>query len=298
MKLLYPTQYNMSKQKIVNWLIFILLSLIWGSSFILMKKGSENLSGWQIGSLRIFSAGLAFFPFAVFHFSKIPLKKIPFVILSGLLGNLLPAFLFGIAIEKIDSSMEGILNSLTPLFVIVIGILFFKDKMQNKKLAGVLVGLVGLIILSLSKSSLIHGEFNFTLLILLATLFYGLNVNIVSHYLKGIDPMQMATVSLAIVGIPAGIVAWQQNVFSIVQYDESAGWSIAAVVLLGVVGSSIATALFYVLIKRAGGLFASLVTYGIPIVSIIWGILDGENVTAVQVGCLGVILGGVYLANR
>ena len=288
----------MSKQKIFNWLIFILLSLIWGSSFILMKKGSENLSGWQIGSLRIFSAGLAFFPFAVFHFAKIPLKKIPFVILSGLLGNLLPAFLFGIAIEKIDSSMEGILNSLTPLFVIVISILFFKDKMQNKKLAGVLVGLVGLILLSLSKSSLIHSEFNYTLLILLATLFYGLNVNIVSHYLKGIDPMQMATVSLAIVGIPAGIVAWQQNVFSILRYDESAGWSIAAVVLLGVVGSSIATALFYVLIKRAGGLFASLVTYGIPVVSIIWGVLDGENVTAIQVGCLGLILGGVYLANR
>ena len=194
--------------------------------------------------------------------------------------------------------MEGILNSLTPLFVIIIGILFFKDRMQNKKLAGVLVGLVGLIVLSLSKNSLMHSDFNYTLLILLATLFYGLNVNIVSHYLKGIDPMQMATVSLAIVGIPAGFMAWQQNVFSIIQYDESAGWSVAAIVLLGVVGSSIATALFYVLIKRAGGLFASLVTYGIPVVSIIWGVLDGENVTAIQVGSLGMILGGVYVANR
>jgi drug/metabolite transporter (DMT)-like permease len=288
----------MSKQKIINWLIFILLSVIWGSSFILMKKGAESLSGWQIGSIRIFSAGLVFFPFALFHISKIPLRKLPFVILSGLLGNLFPAFLFAIAIEKIDSSMEGILNSLTPLFVIVIGILFFKDKMQNKRLAGVLVGFIGLLVLSLSKTSLTSNDFQYILLILLATLFYGFNINVVSHYLKEVNPMQMATVSLAIIAIPAGIIAWQQNVFSIVKYDEAAGWSIAASVLLGIVGSAIATALFYVLIKRAGGLFASMVTYAIPIVSIIWGVLDHENVTALQIGCLGLILSGVYLANR
>jgi drug/metabolite transporter (DMT)-like permease len=288
----------MFKQKIGNWLIFILLCMIWGSSFILMKRSAESLSGWQIGAIRIFSAGVVFLPFAVFHLFKIPAKKLPFVVLSGALGNLFPAFLFAIAIEKIDSSMEGILNSLTPLFVIVIGLLFFKDKIQNKKIAGVLVGLIGLLILSLSKSSLTNNDLGYTLLILLATVFYGLNVNLVSHYLKGVNPMQMATVSLAIMGIPAGIVAWQQNVFSIAQYDEAARWPIAASVLLGVVGSAIATALFYLLIKRAGGLFASLVTYGIPVISIIWGILDGENVTAIQFGCLGIILSGVYLANK
>ncbi len=115
----------MSKQKITSWAIFLLLSLIWGSSFILMKRGAESLSGWQIGALRIFSAGAVFFPFALVHIRKIPLKKLPLVVLSGALGNLFPAFLFAVAIEKIDSSMEGILNSLTPLFVIIIGILFF-----------------------------------------------------------------------------------------------------------------------------------------------------------------------------
>ncbi|MGZ3839798.1 MAG: DMT family transporter [Flavisolibacter sp.] len=288
----------MFKQKMTNWLLFVLLSLIWGSSFILMKKGAENLSGWQIGSLRIFAAGLVFFPFAIFQFTKIPLKKIPFVILSGLLGNLFPAFLFALAIERIDSSMEGILNSLTPLFVILIGILFFKSSLPSRKIVGVLVGLMGLILLTLSKYGLSHSDLGYTLLILLATVFYGLNVNIVSHYLKGIDPLQMATVSLAFVSIPAGLFAWQQHVFSIARYDETARWSIAAVILLGVVGSAIATVLFYALIKRAGGLFASLVTYGIPIVSIVWGVLDGENVTAIQIGCLGIILSGVYLANR
>lgn len=288
----------MSKHKFVNWLIFILLSMIWGSSFILMKKSAESLSGWQIAATRLFSAGFVCLPFAVFHVFKIPSKKIPLLILSGLLGNFFPAFLFALAIERIDSSMEGILNSLTPLFVIVIGVLFFKVRLQSKKIAGVLVGFAGLLILSLSKQSATASDMGYTLLILLATLFYGLNVNIVSQYLKGIDPMKMATVSLAIMSIPSGIMVWQQNVFSIARYDEGAWWPIGAAVLLGVVGSAIATALFYLLIKRAGGLFASLVTYGIPIISILWGVLDGEQVTAIQVGCLGFILGGVYLANR
>lgn len=289
---------GMASNKTVNWLIFLLLSLIWGSSFILMKKSAESLTGWQIGAVRIFSAGLLFAPFALFHLPKLPARKLPFIVLSGLLGNLLPAFLFALAIRKIDSSMEGILNSLTPLFVIVIGVLVFKDRLQNKKIAGVLVGFVGLLVLSLSKASLVQGELAYTLLILLATAFYGINVNIVGHFLKDVDPMRMATVSLFLMGIPAGILAWQQNVFSLLQYDEEARWAIGASALLGIVGSAIATAFFYVLIRRAGGLFASLVTYGIPVISILWGLLDGEQVTLIQVGCLGLILGGVYLANR
>lgn len=288
----------MLQQKWINWGLFVLLSLIWGSSFILMKKSSEHLTGWQIGALRIFSAGLVFAPLALFHIRSIPRNKLPLVVLSGALGNLFPAFLFAIAIEKIDSSMEGILNSLTPLFVILIGIIFFKAKPGPKKIAGVLMGFVGLVLLSLSKSSLVGSDLGYTLLILLATLFYGINVNLVSHYLKGLEPLKMATVSLAFMAIPAGIVAWRHHVFSLLQYDQEALASIGASALLGVVGSAIATALFYQLIKRAGGLFASLVTYGIPVVSILWGLIDGEQVTLLQVGCLGVILSGVYIANR
>lgn len=288
----------MNKRKFINWCIFILLCLIWGSSFILIKKSAENLSGLQIGSLRIFSAGVVVLPFAFFHFSKIPLQKLPVIILSALLGNFFPAFLFAIAIEKIDSSMEGILNSLTPLFVIVINALFFKARMQTKKIGGVLVGFTGLVLLSLSKGSLNNTDLSFTFLILAATFFYGLNVNIVSHYLRDVDPIKMATVSLSIIGLPAGIIAWKLKVFSMAQYDGEARLSILASVLLGVAGTAIATGLFYVLIKRAGGLFASLVTYGIPVISILWGLWDGETITATQVGCLGIILSGVYLANK
>ena len=289
----------MDRQKLINWGLFVVLSLIWGSSFILMKLSKEHLNGYQIGAVRIFSAGLVFLPFALIHLFKLPRRKIPVVALSGLLGNLLPAFLFAVAIEKkIDSALAGILNSLTPLFVIVISILFFKAKVPQKKLIGVLIGFAGLVMLSLSKGGISLNNIGYASLILLATIMYGLNVNVVTNYLKGIDPFHMATVSLALMSIIAGIVIWQQDMVSIALYDEGARVSILYAALLGVVGSAIATLLFYMLIKQAGGLFASLVTYAIPVVAIFWGLVAHEDVTLIQISCLAIILGGVYLTSK
>jgi drug/metabolite transporter (DMT)-like permease len=288
----------MARQNFTKWLLFFVLSIVWGSSFILMKTSAEHLNGLQIGAIRIFAAGVSFLPLAVFHISKIPTKKLGVVILTGLLGNFLPALLFATAIkENGESSLASILNSLTPLFVIIVGILFFRSKVQSKKIAGVLVGFAGLIILSLLRGPVSAND-NGPLLILIATVFYGITVNLVSHYLKSIDGFKIASVSLTIMAIPACFIMWQQNVFSIAHYDEEARWSIAVACLLGVVGSAIATALYYILIQKAGGLFASLVTYAIPIVAMIWGLLANENITAVQIGCLAIILAGVYLANK
>jgi drug/metabolite transporter (DMT)-like permease len=288
----------MVKQNFLNWLLFVILSVVWGSSFILMKTSAEHLNGLQIGSIRIFAAGVGLLPWAIFHISKIPLKKLGVVILTGLLGNFFPALLFASAIkENGESSLASILNSLTPLFVIVIGLLFFKTKVQKRKITGVLVGFAGLVILNVLRGPVSAGD-NGVLLILIATIFYGITVNLVSYYLKGIAGFKIASVSLAIMAIPSCIIMWQQNVFTIARFDEEARWSIAVACLLGVVGSAIATGLYYVLIQKAGGLFASLVTYAIPIVAIMWGLLANENITAAQVGCLAMILAGVYLANR
>jgi drug/metabolite transporter (DMT)-like permease len=288
----------MARQNFTNWLLFLLLSLVWGSSFILMKTSAEHLNGLQIGSVRIFAAGISFLPFAVIYASRIPLRKMGIVILTGLLGNFFPALLFASAIkENGESSLASILNSLTPLFVIVIGVLFYKAKVARTKMAGVLMGFAGLVMLSLLRGPVSAND-NGVLLILIATIFYGINVNLVSQYLKGIDGLKIASVSLAIMAIPSAAIMWQQNVFSIARYDEEARWSIAVACLLGIVGSAIATAVYYILIQRAGGLFASLVTYAIPIVAMIWGLLADETITAVEIGCLGIILGGVYLANR
>ena len=177
----------MAKQNFLNWLLFIVLSIVWGSSFILMKTSAEHLNGFQIGSIRIFAAGVVFLPLAIFHISKIPIKKLGIVILTGLFGNFIPALLFASAIkENGESSLASILNSLTPLFVIVIGVFFFKTKVQSRKITGVLVGFAGLVILNLLRGPVAAGD-NGVLLILIATIFYGVTVNLVSHYLKGID---------------------------------------------------------------------------------------------------------------
>jgi drug/metabolite transporter (DMT)-like permease len=161
-----------------------------------------------------------------------------------------------------------------------------------------LIGLVGLLILNFSAGGMTLNNFEFILLILLATIFYALNVNIVTYFLKEVDPLKIATVSLAVLCLIAGIIMWQQQIFSIAKYDEGARTCIVYAILLGIGGSAFATALFYILIKRAGGLFASLVTYGIPAVAIFWGVIADENVTILQISSLALILGGVYLANR
>ena len=285
--------------KIVNWCIFILLCIIWGSSFILMKWSREGLSATQIASVRIFSAALVLLPFGIVHITKIPPKKILLAILSAVLGNLLPAFIFAYAIaHNIDSSLAGILNSLTPICVVIIGIVFFNAKIGYNKIAGVLIGFTGLCLLTLSKSGISFENMGNALWILLATVLYGFNVNIVSHYLKEINPFHLTTVSLSFMVIPTIIILWQQDILNLA-FDESiVRWSVIISVLLGIVGTALATALFYILVKRAGGLFASLVTYGIPFVAIAWGFFYGENITAIQVVCLGTILSGVWLANK
>jgi len=283
----------------MNWLLFLLLCVIWGSSFILMKHSKEQLTAAQIAALRIFSAGLVFIPFAIFHFPKIPRKKIPVIITSCITGNLIPAFLYATAIAKnIDSSLASILNSLTPILVVLIAVAIFKDRIGIQKMAGVVVGLAGLTLLFLFWKGISFENFAYASLVLLATLSYAININVVGHFLKQVNPLHIATTSIAVMTLPTAIVLWQQDFSSLSFGKPAVRWALIEASALGVIGSAFATTIFYLLIKRAGGIFASLVTYGIPFVAIFWGILDGEQVTLKQMGCLGIILVGVYLANK
>ncbi len=267
-----------------------------------MQDSQQGLSAIQIAAVRIFSAGFVFIPFAFFHFKKIPKNKLGLVILSAIVGNLLPAFLFAEAITRLDSSLAGILNSLTPICVVIIGIFFFKDHIKSQKIWGVITGFVGLVLLTIIPMMIDHESislhnFGYTLLILTATFLYGINVNMVGHYLKGLNPVHIATVSLAVMTIPTGIILWQQDFLHLNFRSIAVQYSIWASIGLGVAGSAIATALFYILVKKAGILFASLVTYGIPFIALFWGFMDGEKITWVEWLCLSIILFGVYLAN-
>jgi drug/metabolite transporter (DMT)-like permease len=297
--LFYDLCDSFMNNKVISWSIFILLCFIWGSSFAVMAVASEGLTAVQIAALRIFAAGLVFVPFAVFHISKLPGNKLLLVISLGLFGNLLPAFLFAFAVSNMNnSSLVGILNSLTPICVVTIGIAVFRDKIQAQKIAGVLVGFIGLCLLTFTQKDVSLSNLGYASLAVLGAISYGLNVNIYSHYFKGSNPVHISSVALAFMAIPAGIVLWWSGYFQLDFSDNIIQLSSVATILLGIVASSISTVLFYMLVQKAGGLFASLVTYGIPFVALFWGILRKEPVTWLEVLCLCIILSGVYLANR
>ncbi len=285
-------------QKLVNWLIFVALCIIWGSSFILMKGGMNVLSPYQVASLRIMSAGIVLLPFAFKSFKHIPANKRLLVILSGLLGSFFPAYLFCIAETKIDSSLAGILNALTPLFVIVSGVAFFQLNVKILQLIGILIGFIGLCILVAAGAHISVQYFGYAFLVLLATLFYGINVNMVGKYMNGIGSLAIASMAFVCLIIPCYLILLFTGYFALPLSNAAYLQSTLASAILGIFGTAIASILFYMLVKRAGALFASMVTYGIPFVAIAWGIWGGEQVNFQQVICLSVILGGVYLANK
>ena len=289
----------MMSKRFTDWLIFIVLSLIWGSSFILMKIGLQQLNSYQVAALRIFSAGLILLPITIKNIKYIPKNKLLLVFLSGLIGNLIPAFLFCIAEEKIDSGLAGTLNSLTPIFVIVTGYIFFNIQTTTNKVIGILIAFIGSFLLLFSTSNL-QGDmhFNLILLVILATLLYGFNVNMVAKKLSNITSLHIAAVALSLNAIPALLILIFTGYFNLPLNNKEFLISTGASVLLGVLGTAVATIIFYMLVKRAGGVFATMVTYGIPFIAIGWGIIYGESFGWQQAFCLLIILSGVYYSNR
>ena len=283
----------------LNWFIFILLSIIWGSSFVLMKEGLVNLSAYQVASLRILFSGIVLLPTAVKYFNTIPKNKLFIIAMSGLLGSLLPAYLFCIAENGIDSAMAGTLNSLTPIFVIIIGALFFKNKATGNKVFGIAISFTGSILLLLSKGNMQESQnLLYVSFVVLATVCYGINVNMVHRHLSQTGSLQIAAVALTLNAIPALIVLIFTGYFSLPLTDKCILLSTGASALLGIFGTAVASIIFYMLVKRAGVIFSSMVTYGIPVVANIWGLIYHEEVGWKQFACLLLILFGVYIVNR
>jgi drug/metabolite transporter (DMT)-like permease len=287
-----------NKSSALSIILFVLLSIIWGSSFILMKEGMKILTPYQVASLRMLSAGLVLLPFGILQLKKIPKKSIPLLFLSGLIGTFFPAYLFCIAETQVDSAIAGILNALTPLFTLLTGALFFASPMPWKKWIGVTIGLVGLVLLILSgKNNVEWSNIQFAGLIVLATLLYGINLNVVGRYLKHIPSLAVVSITMALLIVPSFIILLGTHFFSSTvnqRFIHSTGASI----VLGIMGTAVATLLFYRLIQQAGTVFASMVTYGIPFVAVAWGLTAGEHINLIQVGCLLVILIGVWLAKK
>ena len=288
------------KGQLINWGLFLTITAIWGSSFILMKEGLMQLTAFQVAAMRIFSAGLVLLPIAIQQLKRMPNDKIKMAILSATIGNFIPAFLFCIAETRINSSLAGIVNALTPLFAILMGVLFFKMPFVWKKVAGVLVGFVGLCLLFLPQSTGIEFDKNqlYALFIVAATMLYGINPNLIVKHLKGINSLHIASIGLSVLAIPSFFILLFTGYFSAFNTSEPFVRATIASVILGVFGTAVAQIFFLMLLKRTGVVFSSLATYIMPFVAILWGIYYGETITNWELICLAIILSGVYFANK
>jgi drug/metabolite transporter (DMT)-like permease len=294
---LLKLRYRM-KNQLINWGLFLTITLIWGSSFVLMKEGLVEFSAFQVAALRIFSAGLVLLPIAIRQLQVMPIEKIKMAILSAFIGNFIPAFLFCLAETRINSSLAGIVNALTPLFAIVMGVLFFEMPFIWKKVAGVLMGFLGLCLLFLPKSVGFDQNQWYALYVVAATMLYGINPNLIMRHLQGVNSLHIASVGLSFLAIPSFFILWGTGYFASFSTAPNFLRATGAGVILGVFGTATAQILFLMLLKRTGVVFSSLATYLMPFVAIAWGVYYGEQVTSWEFVCLAVILSGVYFANK
>ena len=286
----------MSKQ--IKWGYLLLLSLIWGSSFILIKKGLVGLTAFQLGSLRIIFAALFLLVIGFRSLMKIPHHQWKYIALTSLFGTFIPAYLFAIAQTQIDSSISSILNSLTPLNTLLIGALFFSLDFRRNQIFGVLIGLVGSALL-IWNGAVHHPNQNYyyAFLVLIASICYATNVNLIKKYLSDLPPLSITTGNFLVLLFPALAVLYSTDFFAMT-YGEEVQESVLYILILGVLGTGIANIIFFKLIQISSPVFATSVTYLIPVVAFFWGMLDQELLTPVQLFGAFIVLVGVYLSAR
>ncbi len=286
---------NNQQQK---WVYLIVLSIVWGSSFILIKKALIGVTPIQVGALRMIFTSIFLLLFAFPSIKKIKKKHWKYLVYTALTGTFIPGFLFAFAIYNIDSSIVSILNSLTPFNTLAFGAIVFGLAFKKKQLTGILVGLVGTLILILKGADL-HPSQNYwyAFLVIIASVGYALNANMVKKYLSDLDALAITTGNFLLLIIPATIVLSFTDFFTTYKATETQLNSLGYVAILSIVGTGIAKTIYNKLVQISDPVFSSSVTYLIPIVAIIWGVFDGETLSFVQVLGAVIILFGVYLVN-
>lgn len=278
-----------------KWVLLAILSLTWGSSFILIKQSVSVYTPMQVGSLRLVIAGSVLCFFGIRNFKHIPKNIIPWVIAGGCLGNFLPMFMFPIAQERVSSSMAGILDSLVPMFILLFGFMFFKIKTNWTQITGALIGFLGAIFLMSFDNIGAENNLFYSGIIVLATAFYGMNGLIVSNKLSGIQSFKLSSVVFTIWFFPSLLILGLSGFFQEFEGTTQQWKGLGFVSILGLIGTALAMILYYKLLQQTSAIFASVVTYLMPIVAVAWGFLDGEVFTwSHAIGGLLILL-GVYL---
>jgi len=281
------------QRKIWHWIALLILSLIWGTSYILMKKGLESFSPLQVGALRVVITFVCLLPIAIRNIQYLNKTNILSITIIGLFGSVIPAFLFPLAETKISSSLAGMLNSLSPVFTLVFGISFYKRKAIKAQITGVLLGLIG------ATGLLYTGSFTFNifgLLVVLATILSGVSSNEVSK-VKKLNGIKITALSFLVTS-PLAIIYLLFSDFSSPVHTENWVRNLCFIGILAVLGSATALIIYYLLIRDTSPVFASSVTYFIPIIATLWGIADNEHFTSSMIISIVFIFAGVYIINR
>lgn len=283
-----------------KWIFLILLSLIWGSSFILIKKGLIGLTPLQLGSFRIIISSVIIFIFGFKSLKGLNKKHWKWLTISGFLGSFFPSFLFAYAELEVDSAIASILNSLVPLNTLLLGYLFFKIKSNSFQVIGVIIGFIGALLLILEGYVINpNNNYNYSILIILATLMYAANVNIIKRYLNDVRPLTITVANFTAIIVPSFAVlvfsgALNDSTISSSTFLPSLGF----VIILSIFGTALAKIMFNTLIQISTPVFASSVTYLMPLVALGWGILDSEIFSINQELASLLILCGIYLSNK
>lgn len=284
----------------LKWFYLIALALLWGSSFILIKRGLVGLSPLQLGSFRVALCAVVLIIIGFKKIKQIKPSQWKWIAISGLIGSLLPTFLFAYAETEIDSAVAAILNSTVPLLALIVGLFFFGTIFIKKQFIGVVVGLVGSIALILAGASLNPDQnYWYGVLPVIASLMYAFNANIIKSYLGGISALGIASGSFVILFFPAmGILVATDFFNEAFLAQEEVQVSLLYVAVLAILGTALAKIIFNRLIQLSDPVFSTSVTYLIPVVALFWGLLDGEEFSLLQLAAGGIILVGVYLSNK
>ena len=285
--------------KLNKWFYLVALSFIWGSSFILIKKGLVGLTAIELGSIRIIISALVLIPFTLNRLKKISFKQWKWIIISAFVGSFFPAFLFAFAEQEIDSSVASILNSIVPLNTIIIGLVLFGIKSTKRQIIGVLLGFFGAYQLIISGINLNPDQnYFYSGLVIICSFLYAFNVNIIKKYLQDLSAVAIATGHFTVILIPSIIVLLISDFnFERLQSPQTQ-ISLFYVTVLAVFGTTLAKILFNKLINISSPVFSSSVTYSMLIVSIFWGVMDGENFSFNQLFATIIIILGILLTNK
>jgi drug/metabolite transporter (DMT)-like permease len=284
--------------KNLKWILLIALALIWGSSFILIKKGLDNgLTAYQLGAIRIIFSAFFLLIIGFKSLKEIQSHQWKYIAMTAFFGIFAPAFLFALAETKVSSSICSILNSLTPINTLIIGTLFFGIAVKKNQILGILIGFSGTLMLILNGKQQSSENYYFAILVIVASICYAINVNLLKRYLSDVKPLSASTGNFFVMLFPAIIILFCTGFFN-QTHTVNTYYGIGYIFILGVVGTGIANLFLLKLIQISSPVFATSVTYLIPIVAFFWGLLDDEFLTNLQFVGAFIILIGVYLVNR